>query len=184
MAERLAPDTKIQGTEFNISDFWSWGFSDILTNSLRGVFAEFLVGSTLDVLHQPRIEWDAYDLMYKDKKIEVKSAAYIQSWHEGQYSKISFGIEAKRAYNYETRTYTTEPIRNADLYVFCLLYEKDANLIDVLNTEQWHFYIVQTTVLNTLFPLQKRISLSTLEKVTQPVAFTEIKETIDLAINQ
>lgn len=105
------------------------------------------MGSTLYVLHQPRIEWDAYDLMYKDKKIEVKSAAYIQSWHEGQYSKISFGIEAKRAYNnYETRTYTTEPIRNADLYVFCLLYEKDANLIDVLNTEQWHFYIVQTTV--------------------------------------
>ncbi|MDN4525480.1 hypothetical protein [Fictibacillus fluitans] len=184
MSERLPPNTKIRGTGFNISDFWSWGFSDVLTNSLRGVFAEFLVGSTLDVLQQPRIEWDAYDLMYKDKKIEVKSAAYIQSWHEGQYSKISFGIEAKRAYNYATRSYTPEPVRNADLYVFCLLYEKDANLIDVLNTEQWHFYIVKTNVLNTLFPQQKRISLSTLEKITQPVSFTEIKETIDQAIYQ
>ena len=34
-----------------ISDFWSWGYSELLDNSLRGVLAEFLVYSSL--FHPP-----------------------------------------------------------------------------------------------------------------------------------
>jgi hypothetical protein len=146
---------------------------------LRGIFAEFLIGSTLNVLEQPRREWDSHDLDYKGQKIEVKSAAYIQSWHQGRYSNISFGIESKYVYSYETNTYSSVRARFADLYIFCLLNEKNVELIDVLNTEQWQFYIVKTSVLNTLFPNQKRISLSTLEKVTTPVHYQELKNMID-----
>lgn len=76
----LEPDTKIHGKELTVLDFWQWGFTDILTNSLRGVFGEFLVGAAIGAQNGSRIEWDSYDLKYKDTKIEVKSAAYIQAW--------------------------------------------------------------------------------------------------------
>lgn len=180
--KKLSPDTKILGTQQSISDFWAWGFSDLLMNSLRGIFSEFLVGSALGVLQTPRIEWDTHDLVYRDKKIEVKSAAYIQSWHAGKYSKINFGIEAKKSYNYTTSKYDADAVRHADIYVFCLLKEKDANQIDVLNMEQWHFYIVPTQTLNNLYSQQKRISLSSLEKISQPVLYHKIKESIDIII--
>lgn len=64
----LNQDTVISCTELTILDFWKWGFSNILTNSLRGIFAEFLVGATIGSLNDSRIVWDAYDLQYKSKK--------------------------------------------------------------------------------------------------------------------
>ncbi|MDM5312633.1 hypothetical protein [Peribacillus frigoritolerans] len=75
----LKSETPILGTDQTILDFWQWGFSKILTNNLRGIFAEFLIGTALGCLNQLRVEWDAYDLVYKGMKIEVKSSAYIQA---------------------------------------------------------------------------------------------------------
>ncbi|WP_228459572.1 hypothetical protein [Priestia megaterium] len=93
--KKLSPDTEILGTPYFISDFWSWGFSDVLMNSLRGIFSEFLVGSALEVIQKPRNEWDTHDLVYKNKKIEVKSAAYIQSWHRGNIRKLVLILELR-----------------------------------------------------------------------------------------
>ncbi|MDM5221320.1 hypothetical protein QUF86_11390 [Peribacillus sp. NJ11] len=78
----LKSETPILGTDHTILDFWQWGFSKILTNNLRGIFAEFLIGTALGCLNQLRVEWDAFDLVYKGMKIEVKSSAYIQAWHK------------------------------------------------------------------------------------------------------
>lgn len=180
--KKIPPGTSILGTPYSISDFWSWGFSDILMNSLRGIFSEFLVGSALGVLQKPRLEWDTHDLVYKGKRIEVKSAAYIQSWFRGEYSKIGFNIGAKRSYNYDENRYNINALRHADIYVFCLLKEKDINEINVLNTEQWCFYIVPTQVLDNLYPHQKTISLSVLENISISVPYHEIKEGIDIII--
>ncbi|MFU7592080.1 hypothetical protein ACMX9J_24370 [Priestia sp. RMT2NF4] len=177
--KKLAPGTKISGTNYSVIDFWSWGFSDLLMNSLRGIFAEFLVGSALGILQNPRIEWDAYDLVYNNKKIEVKSAAYIQSWHKGKYSTISFDIGAKKTYSYETNMYSEDAVRSAEIYVFCLLKEKDESIIDVLNTEQWSFYIVPTEILDNLYSCQKRISLKSLEKISKVVSYSNLKKTIN-----
>lgn len=47
-----------------LGDFWAWGYSNILTNNLRGVFAEFLVGTALGAAGGARTEWDAFDLLY------------------------------------------------------------------------------------------------------------------------
>jgi hypothetical protein len=41
----LNSDILILGTDQTMLDFWQWGFSNILTNNLRGIFAEFLVGA-------------------------------------------------------------------------------------------------------------------------------------------
>ncbi|TPF14225.1 hypothetical protein [Priestia megaterium] len=177
--KKLSADTKISGTNYSVVDFWSWGFSDLLMNSLRGIFAEFLVGSALDILQSPRIEWDAYDLVYSNKKIEVKSSAYIQSWHTGKYSTISFDIGAKKPYSYDTHTYSENAVRSADIYVFCLLKEKDESIINVLNTEQWSFYIVPTETLDNFYSCQKRISLKSLDKICKAVSYSNLRETVN-----
>lgn len=176
---KITEDTEISGTDKTIIDFWNWGFSDLLSNSLRGIFAEFLVGSALDCLNESRVEWDTYDLVYRGKKIEVKSAAYVQSWHTDTFSKISFNIGVKREYSYTTRKYSTEMKRHADLYVFSLLKEKDVDTLDPLDMSHWEFYIVLTKELDEWFPSQKSISLSSLSKIAKPVNYAEIKLKID-----
>ncbi|MEY2195751.1 hypothetical protein AB7942_23905 [Neobacillus sp. BF23-41] len=175
----LEPNTKIKGTELTILDFWKWGYSDILTNSLRGVFAEFLVGAAIGALNQSRIEWDAFDLQYKDKKVEVKSAAYIQAWYNGTPSKISFSIGHKKKYDYETNTYSPDAARNADIYVFCLLKEENPEMVDPLDTSQWEFYIVLTNTLNSQFSSQKTIALSSLKKVSAPILYGDLRSVFD-----
>ena len=78
---RLDPDTPIPGSvgRQTLGDFWAWGYSNILTNNLRGVFAEFLVGTALGVVRDSQwVEWDEFDLLYnykgKNKGIEIKSS--------------------------------------------------------------------------------------------------------------
>lgn len=175
----LDPSAPITGTDQMILDFWQWGFSNILMNNLRGVFAEFLVGTALGCLQQSRVEWDTFDLVYNGMKIEVKSSAYIQAWHKDKYSNISFNIGAKREYDYTTNRYGEEVKRHADMYVFCLLEEKNLERIDPLQTTQWKFYVVLTKELDLHFPYQKTISLSSVARITNPCTYEELKATVD-----
>jgi len=81
---------------FTIQDFWCWSTSDLLNNTTRGVLAEFLVASALDIpTTGVRDPWAAFDLQTIDGlKIEVKSAAYLQSWAQKQPSStMSLGRE-------------------------------------------------------------------------------------------
>lgn len=144
-------------------DFWSWSSSDILSNSLRGIFAEFIIASALNITNKPRIEWDAYDLITEEGiKIEVKSSAYLQSWKQSKYSTISFDISPTRGWNSGTNEYSLELKRQADIYIFCLLAHKDKLTVDPLNLSQWEFYILDTEILSEKMPLQKNIGLKSL----------------------
>ena len=72
-------------TGISVSEFWSWAYSDLLNNTLRGVLAEFLVKKSFSFLPPPRgilrTDWTPYDLASPSgRRIEVKSAAYLQSW--------------------------------------------------------------------------------------------------------
>src|SRR4051812_9811838 len=73
---------------FALRDFWCWSTSDLLNNTTRGVLAEFLVAQALGVpTTGVREPWAAYDLETEDRlKVEVKSSAYLQSWHQKQKS--------------------------------------------------------------------------------------------------
>lgn len=83
-----------------VGDFWRWAYSNLAANNLRGHLAEFLVGSDLGVTAQPRVEWANYDLLTKTGiKVEVKSAAYLQSWNQSRCSPISFGVAPTRLFN-------------------------------------------------------------------------------------
>ena len=53
-------------TGISVSEFWSWAYSDLLNNTLRGVLAEFLVKKSFSFLPPPggvgRAGWAACDL--------------------------------------------------------------------------------------------------------------------------
>ena len=53
-------------TEISVSEFWSWAYSDLLNNTLRGVLAEFLVKKSFSHFTHPRenlrTDWTHYDL--------------------------------------------------------------------------------------------------------------------------
>ena len=163
---------------FQLKDFWAWSQSDLLNNTLRGQIAEFLVKQALEIpSNKPRVEWDAYDLVTDEGiKIEVKSAAYVQSWTQIKDSYIKFDICPKKGWNAETNKTPLKAIRVADFYIFCLLHHKEKATIDPLDLDQWTFYILQKSIMDTHLGTQKSISLSTLHSLN-PVEcrFDEIK---------
>jgi hypothetical protein len=172
--------------EFKLLEFWQWNQSDLLNNALRGTIAEFIVGKALGAVNGMRLEWDAYDLVTEDGiKVEVKSAAYIQSWQQTKNSAIQFSIRQAIAWEASTNTYATELGRSADVYVFCLLKEQDRSVINPLNLDQWEFYVLSTEQINREKGSQKSIGLSGLLKM-QPIVtgFDGIKNAVDQCKNK
>lgn len=152
---------------FQLSDFWQWSCSDLVSNATRGVLAEFLVAKALDATDGARGEWDAYDVMTASGiKVEVKSAAYVQSWHQEKPSLISFGIAASRGWDADTGVFEKSPERQADVYVFCLLAHADQASIDPMDVSQWKFYVLPTHILNRALPNGKTLGLRSLLKLT------------------
>lgn len=182
---KLSPATLIPNLHGStIGDFWSWAYSDIRSNRNRGIFAEYLVGVALDVIDQPRVEWDAYDLSYRNRYIEVKASGYVQSWQQTRSSVISFGIAPKLAWDAATNTYALIPVRTSDCYVFCLHDERNADTADVLNLAQWKFFVIATTLLKERMGGQKSIRLGPLEKMCHPIGYQELKREVDHIIDQ
>lgn len=173
-------------TEYNLLDFWRWSVSDILSNATRGRFAEFIVGTAIGLKPENlRDEWDAYDLTTENGiKIEVKSAAYIQSWNQKDYSAISFSIKPARYWDAETNMQRGEPKRHADLYVFCHLKHKNQDTIDPLKMEQWDFYVLPTYRLDNYERSQSSITINSLRKLTEPKNYSELKTEIEKAYNE
>lgn len=146
--------------------FWQWAFSDFLSNTLRGVLAEYIVAQAVGGVSHGRVEWDAFDLLTKTGvKIEVKSSAYLQSWAQQRHSLIRFDIGAKKSWDATTQTSSLEPARAADVYVFCVFFTTDREQANPLDLNQWFFLLCSTSVLNERFPHQKGISLAALEAI-------------------
>ncbi len=162
-------------------DFWKWFGSDLSNNVIRGALAEFIVALALDIADGVREVWSPFDLLSKeDIKIEVKSAAYLQSWHQKKLSSISFDIGQSIAYDSTTNEYDKESKRQADVYVFCLLHFTDKTNLNPLDLDQWEFYILSADILNEKHLNQKRLNLSSLLKLNPVKADYEgIAETIE-----
>lgn len=165
---------------FRLIDFWAWNQSDLVENRNRGILAEFLVRQALELDYPTRLEWDAFDLITEEGlKIEIKSAAYIQSWKQKDYSSISFDIKPTKTLLADNN-YSRETTRHADLYVFCLLHHRDKATIDPLDLDQWTFYITTTKTLNEKLPEQKSIRISTIETIPhEKCSFSELKERVE-----
>lgn len=179
----FSADTPILGSPAHatIGDFWRWAYSDVLSNRNRGIFAEYAVALALGIhlSDTVRMEWGPYDLLYEDKEIEVKCAAYLQNWYQSRPSSIIYDIARKRAWDANTGITSPELKRASFCYVFCLFIEPDINKANVLDMNQWRFYVMRTSTMDEVFNDQKKVSLSVLSRHCHPVPFGELKATID-----
>ena len=148
---------------FDLLSFWQWSSSDLIGNALRGVLAEYIVALAIGCNSGVRREWDTYDLEASSGiKVEVKSAAYIQSWHQTKLSTIQFGVQPTHSWDDRTNAYSLEKQRQADVYVFCVLTYREKLAADPLNLDRWDFYCISTDALNNALGAQKTIRLSRL----------------------
>jgi len=150
-------------TRLNKQEFLKWAYDDLLTNTPRGVLAEYIVAKALGIRDTTRLEWDMYDLDIDGVGVEVKSAAYVQTWEQTKLSNISFGIRPAKGWNARTNVYATDTKRSADVYVFCLLEGEARERIDPLEVAQWTFYVLPTIELDRQVPEQKTIGLGRLK---------------------
>jgi len=168
-------------------DFWRWSSSDLISNATRGVLAEFIVASALGIkLDRVRDEWGAFDLETPEGiTIEVKSAAYIQSWSQRNLSVIKFRIPKTRAWNADTNVREREPRRQSQVYVFALLAHRDKSSIDPLNVNQWRFFVLPTKVLDTRTRSQHSITLRSLEALAgQAIHYDDLREAVHKAAGE
>ena len=119
----------MHSTMNDLDAFLRWNSGHLLENRTRGAYAEWLVHRTLGLdPGDHRIEWADVDVTDGAITLEVKSAAYVQSWPQKGPSVICFPIEQ----------------RVATAYVFCLLAEPDPELVDPQDVNQWRFWVVPT----------------------------------------
>ena len=139
-----------------LTTFYRWNSGHLLENRTRGAFAEWLVHRALNISSEFREEWAPVDANYKGISIEIKSAAYEQSWPQERPSSIVFSMRQKVS----------------DLYVFCLMRGHSPEDLD-----HWDFWVVPTRAL----PNQDSISLNPLRELFgDPVSFEELKPLIDV----
>lgn len=178
----LTGNEKIFGVSdgVTIKDFWQWAYSDIIRNTKRGVFAEFLVKCALDMngFQQPfpiRLDFEPWDLRGPAKasnnelcKLEIKSASNIQSWdtQPKEPSTIRFSIAPAKMPD-ETGDYPRNASRqrNADIYIFCIYSPKRD--LSITSTENWDFFVVTVKEIEEEKELHdaKTISIERLKKL-------------------
>ncbi len=163
-------------------EFWEWAYNDLLTNTTRGVLAEFIVAKALGIRDTHRLEWDQYDLEIDGVGVEVKSAAYVQTWEQTQISEITFNIRPAQGWDARTNTSATSAKRSADVYIFCLLKGEDRERIDPLDVAQWTFYVLATSELDRQVPTQRTIRLGPLIDLSpRRCKYDELKAATDEA---
>jgi hypothetical protein len=169
-------------TYLDKQEFLVWAYDDLLTNTTRGVLAEYIVAKALGIRGTTRIEWDKYDLEIDGVGVEVKSAAYVQTWKQTRPSTISFDISPTTGWDARTNTYAASAKRSAAVYVFCLLEGEDREPIDPHNEAQWTVSVLATSELDRHFPKQKTIRLGPLQALCpRPYKYDELKAAIDAA---
>lgn len=185
--KKLSSDTIIRGlpSGVTVGDFWSWAYSDVMMNTIRSVFAEYIVGLALNAVSDPRIEWGPVDLIYRGKGIEVKSSAFLQSWPQTRHSNVRFDIEArKNSWDPETGRFLPIDSRPADCYVFCLFPDKSEVEGMILDVSAWRFYVLDRDVIDRELGERKSVGLNLLERLTHAVRHEELRESIDYALSR
>jgi hypothetical protein len=169
-----------------VADFWGWSRSDLLDNTERGVLAEFIVAAALGIpVDGVREGWAAWDLTTPGGvRVEVKSAAYLQSWAQKDLSRISFGTPRTLAWDADGGGFTGVARRHAQVYVFALLAHTDKATVDPLDLDQWVFYVLPTAVLDRRTRSQHSITLTTLKGLTAALGFGELRQAVNQAAEQ
>ena len=166
-----------------LRDFWSWGYSNLTSNTQRGTYAEYLVSTALEAEAPTKTDWGPYDVLTPEGiKVEVKASGYLQAWKQAHLSKISFGINQSHKYDYGAKAYNYEApelVRQADVYVFCVEKCQDPKALNERDLSQWDFYVISARRINESLGSHKTVTLSKLIKVgAQKVAFNNLKAAV------
>jgi hypothetical protein len=98
--------------EAKLLDYWRWAVSDLVGNTERGGIAEFIVAIDFGTIDGVRNSWAPFDLKTRDGvRVEVKSAAYIQTWKQKRYSPITFTVRPTYGWDAETDEWGSEKKR-------------------------------------------------------------------------
>ena len=159
-------EERFVGMDGSLSEYWSWAHSDIASNTERGRLAEYFVSKAVKAKAPCRVEWDEVDVISEEGiEIEVKTSAYLQTWRQNHFSSIQFDIAPKNTWDRKRNQFSAEKRRNAQVYVFCLFNCKSAENANVMDLNQWEFYVLGTSVLNEKAPKQKMIGLKSLLRI-------------------
>jgi hypothetical protein len=172
-----------QPLPITLLSFWQWSTSDLVSNVTRGRLAEFIVATALGIdISGVRNDWDAFDLITRTGiKVEVKSAAHVQSWFQAKLSEVVFRAPRTRAWDPTTNRLSEESRRQADVYVLAFLHHSDKLTIDPLNLKQWSFFVVPTRVLDGRKRSQHSITLRSLEALGPSVLYPELAASVTQA---
>jgi len=170
---------------FSVKEFWQYGFSGLNSNVLRGALAEFLVENALKENGEidVRNPWGDYDVLFNDIKIEVKSCSYIQDWDQAKLSTIKWsGLKAKDLF-WSTAIngpyVDKEPDYKSDVYVLALLKHQEPDSLDILDMDQWCFYVLSKDRLREISGNRSSVSLSLLNRHgVEPVEFSSLANAI------
>ena len=152
-----------------VIDYWAWAHSDLVDNIERGIFAEFLVRTAMNVADTVYANWKRSNVISPEGiNVAVKSSGYIQSWNHDELSPISFSIES-----------SDECTRQSDVYVFCIHKHTEQESLNILDLEQWTFFVLSTAVLNDKVGQQKTIALSRIKTLgAVETDYSSLRETV------
>jgi len=176
--------------QISVLDFWQWSMSRLIADGPRGDLAEFIVRIALGAdIKTPKTGWGEYDIEYNGSRIEVKCSSLLQAWRRDKDSKPIFSIspttncKIKQDENGEWYYHGpdgTPPRRRSDAYVFCLFANTNRDSANVLNMEQWVFFVIDTDVIDKELGEKRSISVKTIEKLgAKKTPYGELKKTID-----
>jgi hypothetical protein len=176
----LAGDEPIVGASAVVLEVWAWALSDLRTNTVRPMLAEFLVAQALGAASQPRIEWDAYDVVTPDGvRVEVKSSAYLQAWTQARPSSIRFGGLNSRTW-VPVDGYAAAASYNADVYVFAVVTARDHASYDPLDSAQWSFWVLPRAAVEATG--QRSLTLTRIEALAgAPIPYSGLAEAVGAA---
>ncbi len=189
------PVRKLTGSEqfknvgskkFSVLEFWQYGFSSLNSNVLRGALAEFIVENALkeNAEIDVRSPWGDYDVLYKEKKIEVKCCSYIQDWDQTKLSTIQWsGLKARELYYSEAVAKLSDLNQlsdyKSDIYILSLFKHQDHATLDIIDMDQWCFWVLTKEKVREVSKNGGSISYNKLKKLgIDPVAFSDLAITI------
>jgi hypothetical protein len=176
----LNGDEQFTPSATTVLDFWRWAFSDLQTNVVRGILAEYLVAQALGDPSPVRRAWDDFDVTSRGGiRVEVKSAAYLQSWRQRALSKITFTGLRGASWSDETGRSETRTLR-ADVFVFAVHTCTTHADYDPLNIAQWEFRVLSRSTLEALG--SRSIGLGTLTATgALPVNLADLPAAVEAA---
>ena len=171
-------------TGVKLSSFWAWAYSELESNIVRSVLAEYIVASALSITDTPgedyREMWRPYDLLYRNIRIEVKSASTVQAWNTKHKGKFTFSIAPARVVDEFGNYKDDAPVqRNSDIYIFCIFAPNDETTSPLI-LDSWTFYLVPTKVFDEIMPMQKTISFDPLKSLNPTITdYKGLKNAVD-----